>query len=277
MTNPGTALERKRFDGETAEPSRRRRRRKFMHLSSVRKFSLLFGLVALVMIAGGCKKKVAGTPPAPPPAPALQPTVTLNASPSSVSPGGTVTLSWSSTNATDLDIEPGVGKVSPQGSTPVNPTESTTYTITATGAGGSATASANVAVNGAAPTAEAPTAQPGVSELFDQNVKDAYFELDKSDLRDDARAALTKDAEFLRSYPQVHVSIEGHCDERGSTEYNLGLGQRRAEAAKNYLISLGIPADRMETTSWGKERPFCSEHDESCWQQNRRAHFVLAH
>jgi peptidoglycan-associated lipoprotein len=248
-----------------------------MHHRSFRKFALLFGLVALAVTAGGCKKKVAATPPAPPPSPALQPTVTLNASPSAVSSGGTVTLSWSSTNATDLDIEPGVGKVAPQGSTPVNPTQSTTYTITATGSGGSATASANVSVNASAPTAEAPTAQPGISELFDQNVKDAYFELDKSDLRDDARAALTKDAEFLRSYPQVHVSIEGHCDERGSTEYNLGLGQRRAEAAKNYLISLGIPADRMETTSWGKERPFCSEHDESCWQQNRRAHFVLAH
>ena len=108
-------------------------------------------------------------------------------------------------------------------------------------------------------------------------MKDVYFELDKSDLAVDARAALTKDAEFLRSYSQVHVSIEGHCDERGSTEYNLGLGQRRAEAAKNYLISLGIPADRMETTSWGKERPFCTAHDESCWQQNRRAHFVLSH
>jgi len=208
----------------------------------------------------------------------LQPTVTLNASPSTVDSGQTVTLAWSSTSATDLDIEPGVGKVAPQGSTPVNPTQSTTFTITATGAGGSATASASVNVNApSAPVAMAPTAQPGVSELFDQNVKDAYFELDKSDLRDDARAALTKDAEFLRSYPQTHVSIEGHCDERGSTEYNLGLGQRRAEAAKNYLISLGISADRMETTSWGKERPFCSEHDESCWQQNRRAHFVLAH
>jgi peptidoglycan-associated lipoprotein len=278
MTNPATALEKKSFDGEPARPSRRRRRRQFMHRSSLRKLTMLFGLVTLVLIAGGCKKKVAGTPPAAAPAPALQPTVTLNASPSSVSPGGTVTLSWSSTNATDLDIEPGVGKVSPQGSTPVNPTQSTTFTITATGPGGSATASANVSVNGqSTPTAEAPSAPQGISELFDQNVKDAFFELDKSDLRDDARAALTKDAEFLRSYPQVHVSIEGHCDERGSTEYNLGLGQRRAEAAKNYLISLGIPADRMETTSWGKERPFCSEHDESCWQQNRRAHFVLAH
>ena len=68
----------------------------------------------------------------------------------------------------------------------------------------------------------------------------------------------------------VRISIEGHCDERGSTEYNLGLGQRRAEAAKNYLISLGISADRMETVSWGKERPFCTDHNEECWQQNRR-------
>jgi peptidoglycan-associated lipoprotein len=195
-----------------------------------------------------------------------------------VNSGDTVTLSWSSTNATDLDIEPGVGKVAPQGSTPVNPTQSTTFTITATGSGGSASASASVSVRGAAPTEAAPpSAPPNVSDLFNQNVKDAYFELDKSDLREDARAVLTKDAEFLRSYPQVHVSIEGHCDERGSTEYNLGLGQRRAEAAKNYLISLGISADRMETTSWGKERPFCTEHDESCWQQNRRAHFVMAH
>jgi peptidoglycan-associated lipoprotein len=248
-----------------------------MYRGSRRKLTLLLGLVTVFAFASGCKKKVAATPPAPPPAPALQPTVTLNASPTTVSPGATVTLSWSSTNATDLEIQPGVGKVAPQGSTPVNPTQSTTYTITATGAGGSATASTSVSVNTPAPPPMTPPAQPSVSELFDQNVKDAFFDLDKSDLREDARAALTKDAEFLRSYPQVRVSIEGHCDERGSTEYNLGLGQRRAEAAKNYLISLGISADRMETTSWGKERPFCTEHDESCWQQNRRGHFVMTH
>lgn len=250
-----------------------------MQHSALRKFMWILSFVVLVAFVGGCNKKVASTAPAAPPAPAPQPTVTLNVSPTSVNPGQTVTLSWSSTNATDLDIEPGVGKVAPQGSTPENPTQSTTYTITATGPGGSATATASVSVNGSAqaPAPQGPAAQPNLSQLFDQNVRDAYFELDKSDLRDDARAALTKDAEFLRSYPQVKVSIEGHCDERGSTEYNLGLGQRRAEAAKNYLISLGIPADRMETTSWGKERPFCSQHDESCWQQNRRAHFVLAH
>ena len=248
-----------------------------MRSSTLRQLVLLFGLVAIGALAGGCHKKVAATPPAAAPAPPpAQPTVTLNASPTSVNSGQTVTLAWSSTNATDLDIQPGVGKVAPQGSTPVNPTSSTTYTITATGAGGSATATAHVDVNAPAP-APAPTpAQPNLSDLFAQNVQDAYFDLDKSDLREDARSALTKDAEFLRSYPQAHISIEGHCDERGSTEYNLGLGQRRAEAAKNFLISLGISGDRIETTSWGKERPFCTEHNEECWQQNRRAHFVLA-
>lgn len=243
------------------------------------KFSVLCSLFALLVFAGGCKKKVAATPPAPPPAPAAQPTVTLNASPGAVDPGQTVTLAWSSTNATDLDIEPGIGKVAPQGSTPVTPTVSTTYNITATGAGGSATASAHVTVNAPAPAAEAapPSTSGDVTAMFNQNVKDIFFDLDKSEISSEARDALTKDAEFFRSYPQVRVSLEGHCDERGSTEYNLGLGQRRAEAAKNYLVSLGISADRIETVSWGKERPFCTEHDESCWHQNRRDHFVMAH
>jgi len=176
-----------------------------------------------------------------------------------------------------ISISPEVGAVAPEGSTKVTPADSTTYTITATGAGGTATASARVDVN--ARNAEAPprpAGPPNVQQLFDQNVRDAFFDLDKSDLRPDARQALTKDAEFLRSYPQVRVSLEGHCDERGSTEYNLGLGQRRAEAAKDFLISLGITSDRVETISWGKERPFCGEHNEECWQQNRRAHFVMA-
>lgn len=244
-----------------------------------RRFVVLFSLFVFAGFISGCKKQVASTPPAAAPvSPPVQPTVTLNASPASVSPGQTVTLSWSSTNATDLDIEPGIGKVAPQGRTPANPTQSTTYTITATGPGGSATATAHVDVTATgAPAAAAPSGPPNVSELFEQNVMDAFFDLDKAELRDDARAALTKDAEFLRSYSDVHVSIEGHCDERGSTEYNLALGQSRAQAAKNYLISLGISADRMETVSWGKERPVCTEHNEECWQRNRRAHFVLAH
>lgn len=247
-----------------------------MKVRSLRSTLLLSGVVVVLGFAAGCKKHVAATPPAPAPAPTPQPTVTINASPESANSGQSVTLSWSSTNATDLSIDPGVGKVAPQGSTPVNPTASTTYTITATGAGGSATASARVTIN-AAPAAEAPApaASPDINALFSQNVQDAFFDLDKSDLSDAARQALTKDAEFLRSYPQVKISIEGHCDERGSTEYNLGLGQRRADAAKNFLISLGVSADKLTTTSWGKEKPFCTDHNETCWAQNRRAHIVM--
>jgi len=248
-----------------------------MQSSAVRKLSFFLFTIALAVFAGGCKKKVAAPPPAAPPAPAAQPTVTLNASPTSINPGQTVTLSWSSTNATDLDIQPGVGKVAPEGSTPVTPNQSTTYTITASGPGGSATATAHVDVAAPqAPPPEQPAPTPDVSQLFDQNVRDAFFDLDKSEIRPDGRDALTKDAEFLRSYPDVRISIEGHCDERGSTEYNLGLGQRRADAAKNFLISLGITANRIDTVSWGKERPFCTEHNETCWQQNRRAHIVMA-
>jgi peptidoglycan-associated lipoprotein len=250
-----------------------------MKVRGSRSSALLYGAVFALTFAAGCHHNTPTPAPAAAPAPAAQPTVTISASPESVNSGGTVTLSWSSTNAVDLTIDPGVGKVSPQGSTPVNPTTSTTYTITASGPGGSATSSARVTVN-APTTAEAPptpAATPNLTDLFAQNIQDAFFDLDRSDLTDAARAALTKDAEFLRSYPQVRLSVEGHCDERGSTEYNLGLGQRRAEAAKNYLISLGIGGDRMETTSWGKERPFCNDHNEACWQQNRRAHFVMAH
>jgi peptidoglycan-associated lipoprotein len=238
--------------------------------------SALFVSIAVVLVVAGCgKKTTTQAPTAAPPAPAAAPTVTLSASPTTANAGDIVTLSWSSTNATDLDIQPGVGKVAPDGKTPVQPTESTTFVITATGAGGSANASVRVTI--AAAAAVAPAKIPaGIAELFEQNVKDAFYDFNKADIREDARQALTRTAEFLRSYPQVKVTIEGHCDERGSTEYNLGLGERRAQAAKNYLISLGIKPDRMDTVSWGKERPFCGEHTEDCWQQNRRAHFVMA-
>lgn len=108
-------------------------------------------------------------------------------------------------------------------------------------------------------------------------MRDAFFDYDKADIRADARDALARTAEFLRSYAQVKVVIEGHCDERGSTEYNIALGDRRAQAVRNFLVSLGIPADRMETVSYGKERPFCMASNEECWQQNRRGHFIMAH
>jgi peptidoglycan-associated lipoprotein len=238
---------------------------------------LVAGLVATVF-TGGCKKKPVATtpPPAPAPAPApAQPTVTLSADPGSVNKGDSSTLSWTSTNATQLTIAPEVGTVTAEGSTKVTPLDSTTYTITASGPGGSANATARVTVSTPPPPVEkAP--EPDLNELFLKEVRDAYFDFNKADIRADAREALAKTAEFLRNNPGIRVTIEGHCDERGSTEYNLALGDRRAGAAKQYLVSLGISADRISTVSFGKEKPFCTQSNEACWQQNRRGHFVRA-
>jgi peptidoglycan-associated lipoprotein len=201
--------------------------------------------------------------------------VTLQASPSTINKGDSATLSWNSTDATQLSITPDVGSVTAQGSTKVTPSDSTTYTIAATGPGGNATASASVTVAAPPPPPEqAP--QPDLNDLFLKEVRDAYFDFNKSDIRADAREALSKTADFLKNYPQIKVTIEGHCDERGSTEYNLTLGDRRANATKQYLVSLGISADRITTVSFGKEKPFCMESSEACWQQNRRGHFVKA-
>jgi len=106
-------------------------------------------------------------------------------------------------------------------------------------------------------------------------LKDAYFDYDKSDLRDDARAALAGNADWLKKFPSVQVLIEGHCDERGTSAYNLALGDRRANGAREYLASLGVDATRIKTVSYGKERPICTDSTEACWQKNRRAAFVI--
>jgi len=104
---------------------------------------------------------------------------------------------------------------------------------------------------------------------------DVYFDLDKSDIRDDAKPRLQKDADWMKKWTSTQVSVEGHCDSRGSAEYNLALGSRRANAVKEYLTNLGVPAGRLTVVSKGKEQPVCSENGESCWQQNRRGHFVI--
>src|ERR1700746_365098 len=231
---------------------------------------------AAAVLAAGCSKKpaISGTPPPPTAAPST-PTVTLTADPTSINKGDSATLHWSSTNATNLTIAPDVGAVAPEGSTKVSPADSTTYTLTASGPGGSADSSVRISV--AAAAAPPPAARNAtLEEMFLKEVQDAYFDLDKADIRTDARAAIGKTADFLRNYPQVKVVIEGHCDERGSTEYNLALGDRRSAAVKQYLVSLGIGADRMTTLSYGKEKPFCMESNEDCWQRNRRGHFVMA-
>lgn len=235
-----------------------------------------FLILLVLLLLAGCKKKAAPppAPPPPPPAPAA-PTATLRAVPSAIERGQSTTLSWNSTNATELRLEPGVGSVGPQASTTVSPARSTTYTLRADGPGGHAEASARVTVTVPPPPPPPPVTRLSIDQAFAQRVRHAYFDFDKADIRPDARLALTQTAEFLREYTEARVLIEGHCDERGSTEYNIGLGTQRVNAAREFLLSLGIAANRIEVVSYGKERPFCFDSTEECWQSNRRSHFVL--
>ena len=229
---------------------------------------VVFALGA-IMTLGACKKKVAPPPPPPPPPPPA-PTASLSANPNTVDKGQSSTLTWQTTNATDVSID-GIGAVQPNGSQQVTPTDSTTYHLTAKGAGGTQEATARVTVNQPpAPAASTATDQ----ELFSQNVKDIFFDYDKYDIRPDQQGAIQSNAQFLAQHSNVNFTIEGHCDERGSTEYNLALGDNRATAVKNALVQAGVNASRMKTISYGKEKPFCTVSNEQCWQQNRRGHFV---
>jgi peptidoglycan-associated lipoprotein len=240
---------------------------------NVRWVALVFTLSA-VLFLGACHKKTAPPPPPPPPPPAAEPTARLTASPDAIDKGQSSTLTWQTSNATDVGIE-GIGAVQPSGTQQVSPAATTTYTLTAKGEGGSQTATATVTVNGPAPP---PPTQPSLTEeeLFAQNVKDIYFDYDKSDIRASDQSSIQADATFLQQHPNINFTIEGHCDERGSTEYNLALGDNRASTVKNALVGAGIAADRIKTVSLGKEKPFCTESNEACWQQNRRGHLVYA-
>jgi len=142
--------------------------------------------------------------------------------------------------------------------------------------------SVTVNVNSPAPPPPPPPAPVQISgaERLSREAQDAYFDYDSNSIRDDARQALTRDADLLRSIfsadPAFSVVIEGHADERGSAEYNLGLGDRRATSAKDFLVGLGLPENRIRVISYGKERPVCTEASEDCYQRNRRAHLAPA-
>ena len=237
------------------------------------KWITLVLVIGAVMTLGACKKKVAPPPPPPPPPPAA-PTASLTANPNTIDKGQSTTLTWQTTNATDVSVT-GIGAVSANGSQSVTPPDSTTYTLTAKGDGGSQQATARVTVN-APPPPPPPAPSPTEEEMFAQNIKDIYFEYDKSDIRADQQGSLQSDISFLRQHPNISFTIEGHCDERGSTEYNLALGDSRANSVRNALVQAGVAADHIKTISYGKERPFCTESTEACWQQNRRGHFVYS-
>jgi peptidoglycan-associated lipoprotein len=233
----------------------------------------VFLLIALVAVAG-CKKKqpLPSTPP-PPPVAAVAPTAQLTATPTVISAGDQVQLSWRTTDATGVSID-GIGDVPSSGVKTVTPTVSTTYHLVARGEGGSADASARVTVN-SPPAVVVPTNTMSAEEEFKANVQDIFFDYDTYDIRSDAQATLAKDASYLASHPEVKIVIGGYCDERGSNEYNLALGQNRADAAKNALVTAGVATTRVRVVSYGKEKPFCSESTEECWQQNRRGGFTM--
>ena len=234
-------------------------------------FLLVVALSALLML-GACGKKKQPPPPPPPPSPAA-PTASISVSPSTIQAGQSASLTWQTSNATDVSID-GIGAVQPNGSQSVSPTDSTTYHLIAKGSGGRQEATARLTVTPAAPPPPPPTPSVTDEDLFSQNVKDVYFDYDKADVRGDQQASVQADAQFLNQHANINITIEGHCDERGSTDYNLALGDQRASAVKNALTAAGISASRIKTISYGKEKPFCTESNEACWQQNRRGHLV---
>jgi peptidoglycan-associated lipoprotein len=235
----------------------------------------IFAFVILASLAiSGCHKKQAPPPQEAAPAPsAAAPTAQLTASPTVVDAGQQVQLTWRTTNATQIAID-GIGDVPSVGVKTVTPSESTTYHLVARGDGGTADASARVTVN--APFAvSVPSGAINEGQDFSAHVQDVFFDYDAYDIRPDAQGTLSKDADYLVKNPHIKIVIGGYCDERGSDEYNLALGQNRAQATKSALVTAGVAADRIRIISYGKEKPFCTESNEECWQLNRRAGFAI--
>ena len=249
-------------------------------------------LLTLALFAAGCGKKAPlppppaapapaqTTPPAPAPQAPARPSATLTVEPSRIERGQSANLTWTTTNANDVSISNGIGTVASSGRQSISPSDTTTYTLTANGPGGSTTATATVTITAPPPPPPPPVTRPVNTSTLESRVasdlKDAFFDYDKFDIRDDARAALAADADALKrifaDFPSATINVDGHCDERGSAEYNLGLGDRRASSARDFLVQAGVPAARLRTISYGKERPQCTEADEACYQKNRRAH-----
>jgi peptidoglycan-associated lipoprotein len=261
-----------------------------MTVCSWKRFSVLL-LLVLTLVAVGCSKKVAAPPPPPPPPPppTPAPTITLTVDRPAITAGQSAVLSYTATNATSVTINNGVGAVQPatSGTRQVTPTATTSFTARATGPGGTADSTAvNIVVNPAPPppppppTAKppvpppAPPAGPSLDERFTQTMVPILFDYDKSTIRPSEESKLIADASWLKQNPTVRFRIEGHADERGSQEYNIALGDERAAAVKKFLAGQGIAENRMDTISYGEERPACREQTEGCFQTNRRAAFV---
>lgn len=236
--------------------------------------TVIFAALLLALAISGCrgKRPIQQQPQTPPPQPKPV-TATLSASPTSIQAGETSTLTWSTENADNVTLQG--AKVDASGSQTVSPTQSTDYHLVATGPGGTQDATARVTVSQPVPPQTTPSLTD--DQIFNQSVQDIYFDYDKAELRPESQQALARAAQAIGQHSNWRVKIEGNCDDRGSTEYNLTLGEERSDAARQYLAKQGISADRLQTISYGKEKPVCTEATEDCWQKNRRDHFELIH
>jgi len=244
--------------------------------------SIVLGAAAFAAIAvTGCHKKTL-----PPPSSAMAPDTTMpaptaqiSADPLAIDIGQSVVLNWRTTNATSVSID-GIGQVAINGTQTVSPANSTNFHLVAKGDGGVTEANVRVTVR----VPEAPLAPVGNNEengpmgseaAFHQNVQDIFFDYDSSDIRADAKNSISTAASYITAHPGLKLLIGGYCDDRGSAEYNIALGEDRANAAKNALVQAGVAPNRIRVVSYGKERQFCTEENDACWQQNRRAQFSL--
>jgi peptidoglycan-associated lipoprotein len=248
--------------------------------------SLLLLTSTALILATGCHKKTAPVQPSqlgPTAKDGVAPIATLTADPLAVDLGQTVVLNWRTSNATAVTID-GIGQVPVNGTQTVAPSNSTIFRLTAKGDGGTTTANVRVTVRPAAANS-GNNVMPGVDRgatsgtvsdsIFHAAVQDMFFDYDSFELRPDAQSAATQAAAFLVQHPDVRVLVGGYADERGSAEYNLALGENRANSAKTGLVNAGVAPTRIRVISYGKEKQFCTESTEACWQENRRAQFTI--
>ena len=244
--------------------------------------SIVLSAAAFAAIAvTGCHKK-STLPPSSAMAPDTTmpaPTASISADPLAIDIGQSVVLNWRTTNATSVSID-GIGQVPINGTQTVSPANSTNFHLVAKGDGGVTEANVRVTVR----VPEVPTAPVGnvnndgpmgSEAIFHQNVQDIFFGYDSYDLSPEAKTSVSMAASYLTSHPAIKILIGGYCDDRGSAEYNITLGENRANSAKTALVEAGVAPGRIRVVSYGKERQFCTDETDACWQQNRRAQFSL--
>lgn len=246
------------------------------------KFSRVVLPLSLAFLAfTGCHKKSSTVPSnaLPPATSGSVPTATITADPSAIDAGQSVVLNWRTTNATSASID-GIGDVPVNGTQTVSPANSTNFHLVVKGDGGTTDASVRVTVRvaqvpGGAGAGNGTEGDMGSEAAFHANVKDIFFAYDSYTIEADTQGIISEAAQYLQQHTAIRIVVGGYCDDRGSAEYNITLGENRANSAKTALVNAGISPNRIRVVSYGKERQFCTEDTDACWQQNRRDQFSI--